>query len=190
VGDHDKALAVMTGPLAADAGITYLKEGMNSFALRNGVRFTICTSPYSPAFNDWAFGYEHNEDRFNKPASNAIPDYLNVDIIMTYGPLKGILDGCLQGNVGCENLLRALQRARPLMHLFGHIHEGNGAQIIDWAPEPSKISKLESDFPKPTKNSIIHGQQTLTVNAAIMTAKNEPMNAPWIIDLDLPCARD
>lgn len=37
----------------------------------------------------------------------------------------------------------------------------------------------------PTK----HGQQTLMVNAAVMNEKNEPANAPWLVDLDLPQAR-
>lgn len=75
-------------------------------------------------------------------ARNPVPDFPDVDILMTHGPPKGILDGCPQGNVGCRNLLRALRRAKPLMHCFGHIHEGNGVEIVDWDAEASGASSL------------------------------------------------
>jgi Icc-related predicted phosphoesterase len=52
--------------------------------------------------------------------------------MMTHGPPKGILDECEQGNMGCENLLRAARRARPRLYCFGHIHEGYGSKLITW----------------------------------------------------------
>jgi len=109
-------------------------------------------------------------------------------------PPKGILDGHPQGNVGCKNLLQALRRIKPLMHYFGHIHEGNGVEVVHWADEESGGSnlanreqdwwrdhenkgKLGNTYPESMHFPIIHGQQTLMVNAAIMDAKNRPTNA-------------
>ena len=207
--DHDLAVEAMTGPLAGEAGVTFLSEGTHSFRLQSGAQFSIYVSPYTPAFGDWAFAYEHNKDRFNGPlqvadgvtsiATSPIPD--NVDIVMTHGPPKWILDRCPHGNVGCENLLQAMRRVKPKMHCFGHIHEGNGVEVIDW-------KKFATDEPWPGKNEAVHryfeedrtenpypqplmwkggdGDRTLAVNAAIMTGDNKPENAPWLISLGLP----
>lgn len=70
-------------------------------------------------------------------------------------PPKGILDGHPQGNVGCKNLLQALRRIKPLMHYFGHIHEGNGVEVVHWADEESGGSSLanrEQDWWKDHEN--------------------------------------
>ena len=206
--DHDLAVKAMTGPLAAEAGVTLLNEGTHSFTLKDGAKFTIYVSPYTPAFCDWAFAYERNQDRFNGPdqvadgvisiATNPIPDY--VDIVMTHGPPRGTLDWCPQGNVGCENLLRAIRRVKPLMHCFGHIHESNGIEVIDWkkpaAEQPSlrKNEAIQRDFEddpseNPYPKSFVwndsRGDRTLAVNASIMTGNYEPENAPWLISLNL-----
>ena len=137
--DHELAIKTMTGPLAAEAGVTFLTEGTRSFTLKIGAKFSIYVSPYTPAFSDWAFAYSPHQDRFNSPqqtangvtsiTTNPIPN--DIDIVMTHGPPRGILDWCPQGNVGCPNLFHALRRVKPLMHCFGHIHEGNGIEVID-----------------------------------------------------------
>lgn len=209
--DHSRAMDVMTGSLAAEAGVTHLKEGVYTFTLKSGARFSLYASPYSPEFCDWAFAYKHDEDRYNEAfqtvdgirstATNPIPDFPGVDIVMTHGPPKGILDKVARANVGCPNLLQALRRSRPLMHCFGHIHEGNGVKIVDWESERSNTPKLnggqvdleaQGDFvnvyPNRTAPQMIRGYQSLMVNAAIMNVKNEPTNAPWIVDLELPHA--
>ena len=210
-GDHNLAIEVMTGPLATEMGVSFLNEGTHSFTLKSGAKFTIYVSPYTPAFCDWAFAYEHNEDRFNGPhqvaegvtsiATNPIPDY--VDIVMTHGPPKGTLDWCPQGNVGCENILQAIRRVKPMMHCFGHIHESNGIEIIDWNKAvteklPTRKNEavhryFEEDptinlYPQPLVWKEGHGGRTLAVNAAIMTGANQPENAPWVVCLDLPCS--
>lgn len=195
--DHSLALNVMTGPLATEAGVTYLHEGTHSFTLRSGATFSIYVSPYTPAFCDWAFAYAHHEDRFNAShhaapgaisiATNPIPQ--DVDIVMTHGPPKGILDACPQGSVGCENLLWAVRRVKPRMHCFGHIHEGNGGRVVDWErPAGDEEGVIENAYPEPFVWEGGHGGQTLVVNAAIMTGDNKPENAPWLISLELPCA--
>ncbi|KAL8799470.1 MAG: hypothetical protein Q9182_005875 [Xanthomendoza sp. 2 TL-2023] len=210
---HEMAVKAMIGPLAVDAGVIFLNEGTHSFTLKNGATFSIYASPYTPVFCDWAFAYEHHEDRFNEPhqtakgttsiATNPILDH--TDIVMTHGPPKGILDWSAQGNVGCPNLLKAIQRVRPKMHCFGHVHEGYGVEVINWnkpAPDPKPLRKneaihrffeedpIDNPYPDPFEwQNVASGEGTLAVNAAIMTANNKPENAPWIIDLDLPRAK-
>lgn len=209
--DHDLAIEIMTGPLAREAGVTFLREGTHFFNLKNGSSFKIYVSPYTPAFGDWAFAYEPNEDRFNKQnltagcrtstAANPIP--YDASIVMTHGPPKGILDLCPQGNVGCDNLLRAIQRVKPLMHCFGHIHESSGIEIIDWKKNAKEITSVqknaamqrrfeedpkENPYPQSFAWKDDIENRTLAVNAAIMTGNNHPDNAPWLISLDLPRA--
>jgi hypothetical protein len=206
---------IMKGPLAAEAGVTYLEEGVHFFTLRNGARFSVYASPYTPEFCVWAFPYKRNEDRFSRPnqvaegststAENPIPRFPNIDIIMTHGPPKDIMDECAQGHKGCENLLRAVRRvvrrARPRLHCFGHIHEGYGAEVVAWNPDTSEANRngtststirsyngvgpLFNQYPEPTECAIAYGQESLMVNAAIMTGKNEPDNAPWLVDIEL-----
>ncbi|TGO32076.1 hypothetical protein BHYA_0357g00050 [Botrytis hyacinthi] len=132
--DHARTMEVMKGELAKEAGVTYLEEGTHTFNLKSGAIFKIYASPYQFEFNDYAFPYSRNEDRFNTSgeteegvtsiAENPIP--ADVDIVMTHGPPNGFRDE----NLGCENTLRAVQRAKPLMHCFGYIHKGYGAKKI------------------------------------------------------------
>ena len=207
--DHDSAVELMTGPRATEARVTYLNEGTHEFTLMSGARFSIYVSAYTPAFGDWAFAYRPYQDRFNGTdqvadgvtciATNPIPN--GVDIVMTHGPAKWILDRCSNGNVGCENLLRAIRRVKPMMHCFGHIHEGYGVEIVDWKKMANRKSApprkneaihrffeedpVDNPYPNPFDWRDSRGEKTLAVNAAIMT-DDEPEQAPWLVSLNLP----
>ncbi|KAF2773020.1 MFS general substrate transporter [Teratosphaeria nubilosa] len=122
--EHDEAVAIMTGPLAKAAKVTYLTEGRYEFTLPSGKHFSIFVSPYQPECGDWAFGYKKYEDRWQIPE--------DVDIVMTHGPAKGVLDYGHNQHLGCQHLLSATERSRPLLHCFGHIHEGYGAETKHW----------------------------------------------------------
>ena len=206
--DHEIAVKTMTGPLAIEAGVLFLNEGTHSFTLKSGAKFKIYVSPYTPAFGDWAFAYKHHEDRFNGPhhvangatsiATSPIPE--SVDIVMTHGPPKGILDRCAEGNVGCNHLLQAIRRAKPKIHCFGHIHESNSIEIIDWSnhverptvPKNEAVHRyfeedsIENPYPRHFRWENGNRNRTLAVNAAIMNGVNRPENAPWLVSLDLP----
>ena len=111
---------------------------------------------------------------------------------MTHGPPQSILDLCADGNVGCSKLYNAVRKVRPLMHCFGHIHEGNGAIVKDWKAETTLTPQpaLEDDFTSNIRHvrpDIMRDQQTLMINAAIMDQDNRPANAPWLVDIRLPC---
>jgi hypothetical protein len=205
---HKKAVETMKSPLAKAARVTYLEEGLNTFTLESGATFTIYTSPYTPEFCDWGFPYERDEDRFNPPhhvaqgikciVNNPVPDFPGIDIMMTHGPPEDILDGTKNGaNVGCRALMRAVSRARPLLHCFGHIHEAYGAKVITWKDDKTKIGETAIEkqtkqtptpnaYPGSSKWPLKFGKETLMVNAAIMNLKYKPTNAPWVVELDLP----
>jgi predicted phosphohydrolase len=204
---HASALEIMTGALAKEAGVTYLEEGTHTFILKNGAKFTVYASPYTPGSGGWAFPYEPHQDRFNDAsqtapnrtsiAQNPIPSS-NIDIVMTHGPPLSIFDQVDGQNLGCRNLLAAVSRARPIMHCFGHIHEGHGANIVTWkedgsVKDPSAATPLETpqvnEYPYANTWRIEPGKQTLMVNAAIMMNTSRgmrPHNQPFIVVLDLP----
>jgi 3',5'-cyclic AMP phosphodiesterase CpdA len=85
MNEHTDAMEIMTGPLARDAGVTYLEEGLHTFTLSTGAKFTIYASAYQPEFCDWAFPYYRHQDRFNPPehvapnvtsiVENPVPDF-------------------------------------------------------------------------------------------------------------------
>lgn len=107
-----------------------------------------------------------------------------------------------------------MARAKPLVHCFGHIHEGWGAETVTWEDalatkeggtmeqfkrqgwkkhirEAEKVDVVESDVKEQRAvfvngTGIRKGEQTLLVNAEIMDVGYSPVNAPFVIDLDLP----
>lgn len=81
-------------------------------------------SPYTPEFLNWAFMYARGLEA--RQHWNQIPS--NLDVLITHGPLFGILDQVMPGSthLGCEELLKAVEEKKPKVHLFGHIHGGAG----------------------------------------------------------------
>jgi Icc-related predicted phosphoesterase len=104
--------------------IVYLQD--EPFEL-DGVRFW--GSPWQPEYHGWAFNLPRGRALVEKWAR--IPDAL--DVLVTHGPPEGIGDGSTVGPVraGCRDLRRRVAEVRPLVHLFGHIHEDGGAWPID-----------------------------------------------------------
>ncbi len=99
---------------------------MNSGIVIDG-QIKIWGSPFTPEFMDWAF---MGTPREREALWVKIPE--NLDILVTHGPPFGILDKTVDGeNAGCPHLLKAVQRRKPKIHLFGHIHEGYGLREID-----------------------------------------------------------
>lgn len=206
------------GPEAYDAGIRYLDEGVHCFSLSTGAELRVFASPYTPAFCSWAFAYPRGRDRFNPlpedtTASSAlssagadapdgvVPDFPSVDIMITHGPPAGVLDTVVHGgSVGCEGLFAAVKRARPRVHVFGHIHEGYGALRGEWGPDmtlggtkvvcnPDKVREERGAYVDVSADSgcpLRFGEETLFVNASVLNERYKAVNAPWVVDLDLP----
>ncbi|MCK5898016.1 MAG: metallophosphoesterase [Methylococcales bacterium] len=101
-----------------DHGIIYLNDSGIEI---NGLK--IWGSPIQPAFYNWSFNRERGADI--EKHWQLIPD--DTDLLLTHGPVFGILDVVHRGiNVGCEDLLKTVQKIKPKIHACGHIHEAYG----------------------------------------------------------------
>lgn len=110
-------------------------------------------SPWQPEFNSWAFNLRRGEELRHK--WSLIPE--GTDVLMTHGPPLGIRDELKCGNVGCADMWDALNRVKPRLHCFGHIHEGYG---------------------------VTRGAPTTFVNAAICDGAYRPNRKPIVLDLE------
>jgi len=152
-GNHDFPFE---GPMYAlceeiirNAGAYYLND---SFVTIEKIKFY--GSPISPRFLDWAFNRSRGEDI--KKHWDIIPS--DTDVLITHGPPYGILDLTENGeHVGCLDLLHAVERINPKIHVFGHIHEAYG---------------------------ILQNNETKFINASILNARYNPVNSPIVVDLE------
>src|SRR6187402_1527746 len=56
----------------------------------------------------------------------------DTDILITHSPPFGILDHCSNGHVGSKSLRSTINRIKPKIHIFGHIHENGGTKVFYW----------------------------------------------------------
>ncbi|QPC68953.1 hypothetical protein HYE67_011184 [Fusarium culmorum] len=112
--------------------IVYLTEGVHHFDLDNGAHLVVYASPYTPSDDCWGFQFDPwmgHEREINE----------QVDIIITHGPPKGILDINSRGkHIGCPELFDFVAETKPLMHCFGHAHRSWGAELIKWRDRNSE----------------------------------------------------
>ena len=121
-GNHDflfeREPTVARELLAGYPSLSYLQDAEADVG---GLR--VWGSPWQPRFFDWAFNLDRGEPLARVWAR--IP--AGLDVLLTHGPPAGILDRTAGGSeVGCADLLAAVSRARPRLHVFGHIHEAYG----------------------------------------------------------------
>jgi Icc-related predicted phosphoesterase len=80
-------------------------------------------SPNTPFYGNMAFNVGRGEAIRNVWAT--IPD--SVDVLVTHGPMYGVLDMNYAGlHVGCEELRQRIEDVSFSMHVCGHIHESYG----------------------------------------------------------------
>lgn len=100
------------------AGVIYLND---SGVEIDGIRFW--GSPVTPWFFNWAFN--RHRGKTIKRHWDLIPD--STDILITHGPVYGILDKTTTGAyTGCNDLLQKVKEVTPRVHICGHIHEAYG----------------------------------------------------------------
>lgn len=208
-GRHGYARELFNDQESAD--IIFLDEGLHCFQLKNGARLNVYASPFTPSLGDW--GFQYHPDRGHDFRIG------NADIVMTHGPPKGIMDYTQSGDrAGCSYLFKAIVHAqpRPLMHCFGHIHEGWSAKVVKWRPqisgEPSHLTSIDNDNSSlisrlatiegrgkpPSLFSTGHcsgdprplqrNDETLFINASIQGSGGLLMQPAWLVDLELPVA--
>lgn len=88
----------------------------------------IWGSPTTPLYGG-AFGLSSAVDRMK--LYSKIPD--DVDVLITHGPPYGILDRSPDGphRAGCPELLVAVNRLKPKLHVFGHVHGAHGMESTE-----------------------------------------------------------
>ncbi|KAH7309593.1 Metallo-dependent phosphatase-like protein [Stachybotrys elegans] len=125
--------------LASSSSITYLCHSSATVRLSSPdgphTIFTIFGSPYSPRHGLWAFYYDAPTTISNHSELTnlwgSIP--LDTDIVVTHTPARTHCDETDERRAtGCEALRRALWRVRPRLAVCGHIHDGRGAQRVQW----------------------------------------------------------
>ncbi len=124
----DSCIAAVKQPGKGNGAMVYLEDEAFEISPTNGPVIKIYGSPWQPEFCDWAFNLPIGPELASK--WKAIPD--NVDILITHGPPKGILDMAENGYLcGCPHLRHeVLTRVQPRLHVFGHIHEAYGIHKI------------------------------------------------------------
>jgi Icc-related predicted phosphoesterase len=124
-GNHDTSIEsrFITKNDFKDKGIIYLEH--ESIEIE-GIK--IFGSPYTPEYCNWAFN--RKREKLGK-IWESIPD--DIDVLITHGPPKGILDSAsrdkhLNENVGCSDLLKRVLKIQPKIHIYGHLHN-NGDNL-------------------------------------------------------------
>jgi Icc-related predicted phosphoesterase len=119
-GNHDFCFEQQ--PAAARSRLHHAAYLQDHGIERMGLRFY--GSPWQPEFFDWAFNLPRGE-RLREVWAR-IP--AGVDVLITHGPPRGVLDLTEDGRrVGCEELAIRVDEIKPAVHCFGHIHEAAGA---------------------------------------------------------------
>ena len=110
-------------------------------------------SPWQPPFMNWAFNVPR--DQLYKYWEK-IP--LDTDVLITHAPPQEIRDFAkyTQTHEGCSSLRFYVEKIKPALHVFGHLHESYGAMVLN---------------------------DTLFVNASTATLDYEMSNKPIIVDL-------
>ncbi len=137
-GNHDFRVDNFEEKIRSHApDVVYLHDESYTF---EGVKFY--GFPHVPALPNWAYTLARGKQM--KSYTDCIPE---CDVLISHGPPFGILDMVERRawddyedpdgkwrvtsfkNVGCTELLERVQKIKPKVHFFGHIHEGYGKYV-------------------------------------------------------------
>jgi Icc-related predicted phosphoesterase len=125
-GNHDWLFerAGMLARSLVPKNVKYLQDNGTEI---EGIKFW--GTPVQPPFNNWAFNrYESKL----KEHWAAIPD--DIDVLITHCPPYMIMDYVpysMQHEGSPSLYVEVVNRIKPKVHCFGHIHEGYGIKKID-----------------------------------------------------------
>lgn len=114
-GNHDDVVDDPSRRSLISNATLLINEGIEIEGLK------IWGSPVTPLFGE-AFGVASERDRAK--LYSRIPG--DTDVLVTHGPPYGILDQQpgSEYHAGCPQLLEAVRRVKPMLHVFGHVHGG------------------------------------------------------------------
>ncbi|KAF4509988.1 hypothetical protein G6O67_001918 [Ophiocordyceps sinensis] len=163
----------------AQDGLRYLEQGTYSFTLANGARLTVYASPFTPDYGGWAFQYKDGKHDFEIPRG--------VDIAMTHGPPRGILDYARNAqHAGCNTLFQAIHSAKPKVHCFGHIHEAWGCKLASWKDLDFSAARATSSaggvIPVPTSENSIDAANSRLSTLKGLANMCRPLEGPFGIN--------
>lgn len=146
--------------------------------------YTLFGSPYSSAIHDpsdWVFDYPRFGERGERLWSSLL-NIPQIDILVTHGPPYSIGDhvnGAHPGedpSVGDMTLYDVVRQKQPLVHIFGHIHEGYGRHdrenlLVDlnWYAKMSPCQETPN--------------RTVFYNVSVCDVNYQPINKITVIDL-------
>jgi calcineurin-like phosphoesterase family protein len=181
-----KECAALIETLQTSPTIQYFQHETRILTLTNHdhteVRLKVFGSPFTPGRRSRAFGYPPETAAM---VWDAIP--LDADIVVTHIPAKYHLDESrAAGPVGCPQLREMLWRVRPKLFVCGHIHEGRGAQVVEWDLQTPNVKFKEvsaTDIPDQTSST----KKAFRIDASSST-KSPLRNDAAQGDL-VPCSR-
>jgi len=135
--------------------LTYLEDDGEIIETIKDGNLKFWGSPITPPFMNWAFNMK---DEHRALLWETIPD--DVDILLTHGPPRDILDFSRYGfeHVGCPYLRSKVFEVKPIVHIFGHIHYSYG----------------------------VHEENgTLFINASTLNERYHVTNKPVVVDVDI-----
>jgi len=92
----------------------------------HGVSLNIWGSPWTRLYGKEGKAFQVSTQEL-KQKWDLIPEDTN--ILITHGPPLGFCDQNLaKHHSGCPELLKTVNKVKPQVHMFGHIHEGYGIQ--------------------------------------------------------------
>ena len=104
--------------------IIYLEDGE---VVIDSIKFY--GTPVQKPFNDWAFN--RSEAKLAQHWA-AIPN--DIDVLITHCPPYSIFDWSIYDKIhtGSPSLYKeVVERIKPKVHIFGHIHDGYGIKVIE-----------------------------------------------------------
>lgn len=146
-GNHDSVVEDASRRSLISNATLLINQGVEVMGLK------IWGSPVTPLLGE-AFGIASDRDRAE--LYSRVP--ADTDILVTHVPPYGILDQApgSEYHAGCPQLLAAVRRVKPMLHVFGHAHGGYGT---------------------------LHTRDTLFVNAAIPGQDFDLSNHPQVFRL-------
>jgi len=158
-GNHDTCLQGKRTP----SSITWARKLLSNANYLQDEEITIdgikfYGTPWTPWYGDWAFTLKKESDRSLK--WNKIPK--NTDVLITHGPPYSFRDNCSppenskERHVGCNALRKTIERIKPRLNVFGHVHIGYG---------------------------ISHNKHTKFINASVCSHEFDTVKKPFIIEI-------